>query len=186
MPVSSREQSQVVVYKRYTDKGSPDMMIYRFRQENSQESTQTSWVRWKMGSDRPFDTKVCYVSHLATRCLLLLKVVMESISTKWIQVVLKIHQLLYLKLLILLTVGLKVHWVINLLQKLLSQLSTQEVERYDITANTTIHRVKLSTALIGAYNLEIKREGYDTYNILVEQTPADDGSWGANIPPLQR
>ena len=25
MPVSSREQSQVVVYKRYTDKGSPDM-----------------------------------------------------------------------------------------------------------------------------------------------------------------
>ena len=48
--------------------------------------------------------------------------------------------------------------------------------------NTTIHRVKFSTAAIGAYNLEIKRKGYDTYNILVEQTPADE--YNANIIPL--
>ena len=34
-------------------------------------------------------------------------------------------------------------------------------ESYDITSNVTIHRVKLSTAAIGAYNLEIKRKGYD-------------------------
>ena len=58
-------------------------------------------------------------------------------------------------------------------------------ESYDITANTTIHRVKLSTSAIGLYNLDIERLGYDTYTIQVEQTPADDGSWGANIPTLR-
>ena len=54
-------------------------------------------------------------------------------------------------------------------------------ESYDITSNVTIHRVKLSTSAIGVYNLEIKRKGYDTYNILVEQTPADD--FYASSPP---
>jgi hypothetical protein len=41
-------------------------------------------------------------------------------------------------------------------------------------ANLTIHRVKLSTAAVGTYDLTIERRGYDTYKILVEQTPADD------------
>ena len=44
----------------------------------------------------------------------------------------------------------------------------------DVTANLTIHRLKLSTAFIGAYNLEIGRKGYDPYEILVEQTPSDE------------
>ena len=43
----------------------------------------------------------------------------------------------------------------------------------DITANLTIHRLKLSTALVGVYNIIIERYGYDPYNLLVEQTPAD-------------
>ena len=52
----------------------------------------------------------------------------------------------------------------------------------DVTANLTIHRVKMSTSEVGAYNLTIDRKGYDTYKLLVEQTPADE--YGAGFPPL--
>ena len=55
---------------------------------------------------------------------------------------------------------------------------------YDITANTTIHRVKLSTAAIGAYEFLINRAGYDPYNILVEQTPSDE--YRADFPTLYK
>ena len=34
----------------------------------------------------------------------------------------------------------------------------------DVTSNLTIHRVKLSTAAIGTYNLKIERKGYDDYD----------------------
>ena len=58
VPVSSREQSQVILYKKYEsiNSRSRTMFLYRFRQENSQESSQTSWVKWKV--DKP----VTYVS----------------------------------------------------------------------------------------------------------------------------
>ena len=45
-------------------------------------------------------------------------------------------------------------------------------DKADVTANLTIHRVKLNTAEIGTYRLQIERKGYDDYLILVEQTPA--------------
>ena len=44
----------------------------------------------------------------------------------------------------------------------------------DYTSNVTIHRIKMSTANIGAYDLTINRMGYDTYRLLIEQTPADE------------
>ena len=53
---------------------------------------------------------------------------------------------------------------------------------YDVTANVTIHRVKLSTSGIGAYNVSIVRRGYDDYNLLIEQTPAD--SYDSNATPI--
>ena len=56
-------------------------------------------------------------------------------------------------------------------------------ESYDITSNVTIHRIKLSTAAVGAYNLKIDRFGYDSYEVLVEQTPADD--YKSHFPQLR-
>ena len=58
MPASSREQSMMMVYKKYISdtSNSRAMYLYRFRQENSQESSQTSWVRWRV------DEPVAYVS----------------------------------------------------------------------------------------------------------------------------
>ena len=44
----------------------------------------------------------------------------------------------------------------------------------DITSNLIIHRIKISTALVGTYMLRLFRDGYDDYNTRVEQTPADD------------
>ena len=44
----------------------------------------------------------------------------------------------------------------------------------DVTANLTIHRLKLSTGLAGVYELDINRYGYDPYHILVEQTHMDE------------
>ena len=40
----------------------------------------------------------------------------------------------------------------------------------------------MSTAAIGAYNMIITRKGYDDYNILYEQTPADE--YRSEFPPL--
>ena len=53
----------------------------------------------------------------------------------------------------------------------------------DVAANLTIHRVKLSTAAVGPYNLDINRYGYDPYSILVEQTPMD--AYNADFPQLR-
>ena len=41
----------------------------------------------------------------------------------------------------------------------------------------------MSTAFIGTYNLTIDREGYDTYELLVEQTPSDE--YKADNPTLR-
>ena len=58
MPVSSREQSMVLLHKKYDlpirtltpleKKPYRSMYMYRFRQEDSQTSSQTSWVRWEV------------------------------------------------------------------------------------------------------------------------------------------
>ena len=52
IPVSSREQSMALFYKRYTDDSKSEFLyVYRFRQENSQDSSQSSWVKWKVNGD---------------------------------------------------------------------------------------------------------------------------------------
>ena len=57
MPVASREQSQSVIYKKHNGVGFSDMVVYKFRQrESSQESSQTSWVRWTTPDP------ICYIS----------------------------------------------------------------------------------------------------------------------------
>jgi len=184
MPVSSREQSQIVIYKKYTDKGSPDMMIYRFRQESSQESSQTSWVRWKIGHDLPNDTQVCYVSLPKDNMFVVIKRAeqfflyrMNSQSLNNVTGNLPTAPEF--------TDG----WSENTLgNKFKTTITFPTIyplgrESYDITSNVTIHRVKLSTAMIGTYDLTIDREGYDSYNLLVEQTPSDE--YNADFPQLR-
>lgn len=183
MPVSSREQSQVIVYRKYDNETftnlNRSMYLYRFRQESSQESSQTSWVRWQI--DRP----VAYVSMPNDKMFVILdngnlyKMESTTISnTNNPSLLGGVPQF---------TDG----WSDDgpgstfTSRIVFPTIYPRTGESQDITSNTTIHRVKLSTSLIGTYNLEIKRDGYDTYDILVEQTPADDGSWGADIPTFR-
>ena len=185
MPVSSREQSQVVVYKSSENAGR-NMMIYRFRQENSQESSQTSWVRWQV--DRP----VAYVSMPQDKMFVFVHSIqngcdiykmdgssVEGLPASSASVVPKFTDG-YTDT----TDGAKFKSIIKF-----PTIYAQSRDKMDVTANLTIHRVKLSTAAIGAYNLRIERKGYDTYEILnedtdasVEQTPADE--YAANFPQL--
>ena len=184
MPVSSREQSQVVVYK--SGASSADMMVYRFRQENSQESSQTSWVRWRVGGNN----KVCFASLPQDKMFVVVKPLFGECKLYKID-------------------GSSVDNTVNpnpiniptfrdgytpraegsgdpfttkiVFPTIYAQSGSLKIKT-DVTANLTIHRVKLSTALIGTYDLTIDRKGYDTYKLLVEQTPADE--YAANFPTL--
>jgi hypothetical protein len=157
MPVSSREQSLALVYKSAAT--SNEMMLYRFRQENSQESSQTSWVRWQL--DRP----VCYVSM--PQDLIFTFVKDESKGAELYKM----------------SPDNTTRFTDGYLEDIdgepystivkFPRIYPRSGENSDVMANTTIHRVKLSTANIGTYNLKIERMGYDTYDLLVEQTPSD-------------
>jgi hypothetical protein len=189
-PVSSREQSMAVVYKRYEGTGlgasSPNMMIYRFRQENSQESSQTSWVKWQI-EDRgetpesrrevkrvvyaslPEDKMFLVVADKNKKCYLWK---MDSGSLAGLPAntpssVPKFTDGWYGD-----TDGLPFKTEIQF--PTIYAQTKGATPLSDVTANLTIHRVKLSTAAIGTYDLTIERKGYDTYKLLVEQTPADE------------
>ena len=188
MSVSDRAQSIVIAYKNYVDSASPELYMYRYRQENSQDSSQTSWVKWEL----PKNYNVTYTSLPEDKMFIFVDG--PDGVEMWVQDASSLNGTdntfalppTYLD-----------GWYVDAQGK--HGLSYDTVIQFptiyaqskgqqpisDITANLTIHRLKMSTALVGAYNLEIKRRGYDTYNILVEQTPADDGQWGANIPPFR-
>ena len=191
MPVSSREQSQVITYKRYTGftKSSPDMMLYRFRQESSQDSSQTSWVQWQLGytmiDKKPVHKKVAYVTmpsdkmyvvavDPSNRCYLWL---MDSSVLEGLPATGLAAPPRYKDGYTNMEDGEDFDTVIKF-----PTIYAASKDRSDVTANLTIHRVKMSTAAVGAYNLTIERNGYDTYKLLVEQTPADE--YNANFPQL--
>jgi len=186
--VSSREQSMAIAYKQYIDSSlggsSPNMMVYRFRQESSQESSQTSWVKWQL-EDRDEDKftvkRVAFVSmpqdnvfvvaaDAGGRCYLW-KMSGDSInglptSSESLTAIPKF------------TDG----WRGNTPGKPFKTeikfptIYARSNNVSDVTANLTVHRVKFSTAAVGTYDLTIDRKGYDTYNLLIEQTPADEYS----------
>jgi len=174
MPVSSREQSMAIVYKRYVrhdiSSRSREMYLYRFRQENSQESSQTSWVRWS--TDKP----VAYVSLPRDKMFV---VVANTTSSE-----LYLMDSSSLEGLPASSASVVPNFTDGYTDNAdgapfetritFPTIYPRGKESYDITSNVTIHRVKLSTAAIGAYDLTIDRKGYDTYNILVEQTPSDE------------
>ena len=178
MPVSSREQSQVVVYKS-SENPSRNMMIYRFRQESSQESSQTSWVRWQV--DRP----IAYVSMPQDKMFVFVHSVqngcdiyrmdgssVEGLPANNVTTVPRFTDG-YTDT----SDGVKFDTIIKF-----PTIYAQSKDKMDVNANLTIHRVKLSTAAIGTYALTIDRKGYDTYKLLVEQTPSDE--YSANFPTL--
>ena len=178
IPVSSREQSMCIIYKRYETSGSNAMYMYRFRQENSQESSQTAWVRWEV------DEPVTYVSLPRDKMFVMLEsgrlYRMQGETIEGLPVEGSILPPVYLDGYTDRNTGVEFETRIKF-----PTIYPINGDKADITANTTIHRLKLSTAAIGTYNLTIDRKGYDSYELLVEQTPADDGNWGANIPPLR-
>jgi hypothetical protein len=159
MPASSREQSMVIAYKSGAE--SQDMMVYRFRQENSQESSQTSWVRWRV------DGEVCYVSMPRDEIFVFVKD--DDLGAKLYKMQPDNKDRFTDGYEGVNTPGVPYDSVIRF-----PMIYPRAGENSDVMANTTIHRVKLSTGAVGVYELRIERRGYDTYNILVEQTPADD------------
>jgi hypothetical protein len=52
----------------------------------------------------------------------------------------------------------------------------------DTTSSLIVHRLNYNFGDIGTYNFEIKRDGYDDYNVLYESTYMDD--YKANAAPL--
>ena len=179
MPASSREQSMALVYKRYTTSGSSSMYMYRFRQENSQESSQTAWVRWQV------DEPITYVSLPRDEVFVMLEsgklYRMNSQSVQNTNLIdLRIPKFTdgYTDT----SDGVKFNTVIKFPTIYGRTKGTNP--QSDITANLTIHRLKMSTALVGAYNLLIQRYGYDDYELLVEQTPAD-AVLTSPVPPLR-
>ena len=182
MPVSSREQSMVLCYKSFvnTTDNSKDIYMYRFRQESSQESSQTSWVKWRLPhpvafvslpSDKIFvvvadENNVCRLYRMDSTTLS----GMASPSLTNVPTFLDGYNAD--------TEGVPFETRITF-----PTIYPRGKDSYDITSNVTVHRLKLSTSAVGAYNLSIKRVGYDPYEILVEQAPSDD--YDSNEEPLE-
>jgi len=170
VPVSSREQSMVLVYK--PGAISRNMMIYRFRQENSQDSSQTSWVRWQV------DRAVCFASLPRDNVFLFLRddvqgckiYKMSSSSLDNIPV----NDFDEIPRFVDGYVGKDDEGIPFETRILFPTIYAQTKDKSDVNANLTIHRVKLSTRFVGNYYLWVRRKGYETYTLLVEQAPADE------------
>jgi len=180
MPASSREQSSVFIYK--SGAVSNDLILYRFRQENSQDSSQTAWVRWQTDSEIGYvslpsnyifmfvkdDTLGCRIYRMDSSVIEGLPANSTSLVPKFTDGYTDTEG------------GAPFESIIKFPTIYAQSKGSNPVS--DTTANLTIHRVKLSTAAVGTYNLTIERKGYDTYNLLVEQTPSDE--YRANFPTL--
>ena len=185
--VSSREQSMAVFYKRNFggSRGARTIYLYRFRQENSQESSQTSWVTWKL----PYD-----VVHIAMPADKIYVVV----DTGKVDDVTGFSKTELYKMDGSTLAGLPaantplLNNTPNYLDGwyedddgeiqghkfetriTLPTIYVRNGDSHDVNGNLTIHRVKLSTSATGTYQLNVDRKGYDSYDILVEQAPSDE------------
>ena len=179
MPVASREQSMVMFYKHGA--ASRDIYMYRFRQENSQESSQTSWVKWQIDAPVAYvslpQDKVFVIAKTGTSCKLYK---MDSGVTEGLPAVDLVTPPKFTDGYTDTADGTPFETKI-VFPTIYAQSKGIDLKS-DITANLTIHRVKMSTAAIGTYDLTIERKGYDTYKLLVEQTPSDE--YSANFPTL--
>jgi hypothetical protein len=167
IPVSSREQSLAAIYKKHNGTGFNRMLIYKFRQESSQESSQTAWVEWNTPDP------ICYISLPLDKMFV---VTHSDAGFKLLKLDPKVTS--------------NYHDEYNEDDSGVSYESRitfptiypRGESSSDYTSNVTVHRLKMSTANIGAYDLAINRMGYDTYELLVEQTPADE--YEANSVPI--
>ena len=167
MPVSSREQSQVVIYKKHSGTGSNELLVYKFRQESSQESSQTSWVKWTTPNP------VCHVSLPRDKMFV---VTHSDDGFKLLKLDPKVEDNYYDEY------SADSNGVPYESRITFPTIYPRGEQSYDYTSNVTVHRIKMSTADIGAYELAINRLGYDDYKILVEQTPADE--YASNAQPI--
>ena len=196
MPVSSREQSMVVVYKRYrshqnVDRSS-DMYMYRYRQESSQETSQSAWVKWQVPHpvayvSMPEDKMYVFVVEVTPNSTDNNKVHMYRMDSSTLSGLPADDSSIdnvpvFLDGYTYGPDGNVVGGEDYATRITFPTIYTRGQDSMDINANLTIHRIKLSTSAIGNYNLEIKRKGYDDYNLLIEQTPADE--YSSNYPTL--
>ena len=185
--VSSREQSMAVFYKRNFggSRGARTIYLYRFRQENSQESSQTSWVTWKL----PYD--VVHIAMPADKIYVVL-------DTGKVDDVTGLSKTELYKMDGSTLAGLPAAntplldntpnyldgWYEDDQGEIqghkyetrivIPTIYVRNGDSHDVNANLTIHRVKLSTSATGTYQLNVDRKGYDSYDILVEQAPSDE------------
>ena len=206
MPVSSREQSMALIYKKFRTQdefdnwglwesagdNSKDIYMYRFRQENSQVSKQTSWVKWTIDDVEDYEdptvfhqgSKVAYVSMPRDKVFVVMQ---DGIYTKLYRMQSNVIEGLpasssngldavphFTDGYTIDSEGVYTPGFEYESKVVFPTIYPRGKEAYDITSNVTIHRVKLSTSAIGTYNLKVDRVGYDTYETLVEQTPADE------------
>lgn len=168
MPVASREQSQSIIYKKHNGVGFNDMVIYKFRQESSQESSQTSWVRWTTPDPICYislpEDKMFIVTHSPENGFRLLKLDPKA-APKYLDGYNESYE------------GVPYETRIEF-----PTIYPRGESSSDYTSNVTVHRIKMSTADIGTYNMTINRLGYDPYDLLVEQKPADE--YEANTDPI--
>ena len=167
MPVASREQSMIIVYKKYGFTNSPEMYLYRFKQENSQESSQTAWVKWVV------DEPICFVSLPQDK---MFTVVYGDNGYKFYKMDTSTLDETFLDGYNDTTEGVPFETKITF-----PTIYPRGNNVSDITGNLTIHRIKMSTGAVGTYDLNIERKGYDDYKLLVEQTPSDE--YKSNSPP---
>ena len=160
MPVSSREQSQAIIYKKNDGNGSNRMLVYKFRQETSQQSTLAAWTTWTVPGNichvsLPQD-KMFVVTHTEEDGFKLLRMDPQTPENYYDEYTDEIEGVPYESRITFPTIY------------------PRGETTSDYTSNVTVHRIKMSTANIGAYDLTINRMGYDTYRLLIEQTPADE------------
>jgi hypothetical protein len=167
IPVSSREQSLAAIYKKHNGTGFNRMLIYKFRQESSQESSQTSWVEWSTPDP------ICYMSLPLDKMFV---VTHSDEGFKLLKLDPKVTGNYYDEY------NEDSSGVSYESRITFPTIYPRGESSSDYTSNVTVHRIKMSTANIGAYDLTINRMGYDTYELLVEQTPANQ--YKANSVPI--
>ena len=173
------------------------MYLYRFRQENSQESSQTSWVMWKL----PYD--IVHVAMPADKMYVVVdtgrisEISGNPVTQLWVLDGSTLAGLPASTSPLIDTIpnyldgwyedddgeikGIKYETRIRF-----PTIYARSNDNQDVNANLTVHRLKLSTSATGTYNLKVDRQGYDTYNLLVEQDPADDYRAGTRIMTTEK
>ena len=169
---SSRENGTVTIGKRY----SPDLWMYKYFKEGSQNDVQTAWVRHVLPGSLVF--------HFDSREQHF--IVTEKNDTIYLMRA-DFSEPVYLD-----------SWTVDAegdvnggdefemkveLPTFFILKNEQQAFRADTTSSLTIHRVKLNTGPTNVYDVEINRYGKDPYVVMYEQAMQD--AYLANADPTR-